>query len=86
MKGGNSKTHSNTKQLVIKTTIDNFSKFKIFLKKMSNIKNVDKESIKYLKKIDKKELKEYLNEIPKSVYEKTMKIIQKKKYARGVNS
>ena len=83
MKGGNSKTHSNTKQLVIKTTIDNFSKFKIFLKKMSNIKNVDKESIKYLKKIDKKELKEYLNEIPKSVYEKTMKIIQKKKICTG---
>ena len=35
-KGGNTKTPKNTKQLVIKNTLDNFPKFKVFLKQLSN--------------------------------------------------
>ena len=83
MKGGTDEIHSNTKQFVIKTTIDNFSNFKVFLKKISNIKNVDKEPIKYLKKLNQTELKELLNKIPRSGYEKIMKMIPKKKNMRG---
>jgi len=82
-KGGNLKSNLNTKNLAIKTTIENFSKFKIFLKKLSNLKNINKESVQYLNKLDKKELKEFLNIFPNSEYEKAMKIIKKNKILRG---
>ena len=88
MKGGDKqKTQSNTKQLVIKTIMDKFPDFKVFLRKMSNIKNVElKETIEYLESVKQTKLKEVLDEIPPSDYEnanQSMEMIPKKNMLGG---
>jgi hypothetical protein len=84
-KGGNTKTPKNTKQLVIKNTLDNFPKFKVFLKQLSN----DKKMIQAIPelnnfiKLDREEVKNELSKIPNSDYEKTLIVLHKNKNMKG---
>merc|ERR1712166_1340160 len=86
-KGGDIKTPKNTKQLVIKNTLDNFSKFKVFLKQLSN----DKKMIQAIPelnnfiKLDREEVKNELSKVPNSDYEQTLTVLKKNKKMKGID-
>lgn len=75
----------NTKHMIIKNVMDNFSNFKVFLKQMANNKKVMQTfpKLNNIINLNKEELKNELNKSSNSDYEKMMTAVHKDKIMKG---